>query len=90
MERWIPSIEPDNFFKILWDLLMVIFFLILFLSYPIQISFELKNFWLCSYLSWLKEGYFNIELIFISMYIINILIKLNLAFYDKGKFEYFS
>lgn len=85
MTRWIPSIEPDNFFKILWDLLMVILFLILFLSYPIQISFGLKSFWLYSYFEWLKADYFNIDLLFFIMYIMNILIKLNLAFYDKGQ-----
>lgn len=81
MNRLIPSIEPENFMKMLWDLLMIFFFLLLFLSYPIQMSFELKDFWLASYF---EKDQVNFELILFVVYLMNILIKLNIAYYDKG------
>ena len=67
--------------KMLWDLLMIFFFLLLFLSYPIQMSFELKDFWLASYF---EKDQVNFELILFVVYLMNILIKLNIAYYDKG------
>lgn len=80
-----PSIEPDNFLKLLWDVMMIAFFLILFLSFPIQMSFDLQKFWLLSYFESFDQDSFNIEIIFIILYLLNILIKLNLAYYDKGE-----
>lgn len=45
-------------------------------------SFKLSKFWLDSFF---EDEPFTLDFLFILIYIMNILIKLNLAFYDKGK-----
>ena len=60
---------------------MIIIFLFLFFSYPIQMSFQLSHLWIEYYLGLEKN---IMEILIVIFYGMNCLIKLNQAFYDKG------
>lgn len=82
MSKNIPVISPDGIFKLIWDIIMIIIFLFLFLSYPIQISFNLQRLIISSYLP--DSDIFSIEFFIAIFYGINVLIKLDLAYFDRG------
>ena len=81
LDEKIPVIHPDNFIKIIWNFFIILIFLFLFFSYPIQMCFQLSHFWIEYYLE-LEQN--MIEILFAVFYGINCLIKLNQSFYDKG------
>ena len=59
-------------------------FLFLFFSFPIQISFNFSYIWISDFFQSKYSIFFSFEIFFAILYGCNILIKLNLAFYDKG------
>lgn len=80
----IPIIKPDHILKVVWDFLILFFYLFLIFSYPIQISFNFTRFWIVEYFENYYLENFNFEILFAIIYGLNILIKLNVAYYDKG------
>ncbi len=84
----IPIIKPDHVFKIVWDIIILFFYIFLIFSYPIQISFDFTKFWISEYLPDEVLLYVSFETLFAIIYGLNILIKLNVAFYDKGLLVY--
>lgn len=82
----LPVIKPENKLKLLWDffILLVVFFC--FFIFPIQISFSIKTFLI-------EDFFFNsdglpshvkVNLIMAILLIVDVLLKLTSAFYEKG------
>lgn len=75
LSRYIIVIKPDSLFKIVWDIILLIFIIINIFYIPIFISFEIK-----------PEGVFEwlFDLLPSWIFVAEILLNFNTAYYDKG------
>jgi hypothetical protein len=75
LSRYIKVIKPDSKFKILWDMLLLLFIVMNIFYIPINISFNINTSGAFEYLFDLLPSW---------IFVAEILINFNTAYYDKG------
>jgi len=78
MGEKIPVFEPENKYLLLWEFVVFMMTSIIFFGIPIELFFEIS---LLPMTSW---G-LTIRILLFVIFLIDALIKLNVAIYDKGK-----
>ncbi|CAD8096304.1 unnamed protein product [Paramecium sonneborni] len=75
MSKYVKVIKPDSLFKIVWDIILLLFIVVNIFYIPIYISFDVRS-------SGLFEWIF--DLLPSWVFIAEILLNFNTAYYDKG------
>ncbi|CAD8066524.1 unnamed protein product [Paramecium primaurelia] len=75
LSKYIKVIKPDSLFKIVWDIILLLFIVVNIFYIPIYISFDVRS-------SGLFEWIF--DLLPSWVFIAEILLNFNTAYYDKG------
>ncbi|CAD8171955.1 unnamed protein product [Paramecium octaurelia] len=73
--RYVKVIKPDSLFKIVWDILLLLFIVVNIFYIPIYISFDVRS-------SGVFEWFFDLLPSWVFM--AEILLNFNTAYYDKG------